>query len=240
MTDCGSGDGSGDCDNTVGSGLQSGSGFDENGRGLDGSGRGLQSGSGFDESGSGQREGSGSPPSPELEGVVAVVWKNNGGGSGGWLEGTAGQSDRLDTLLDDEDMAYGQALRRRRKNYRRDLKTWSVFNMNFFMSNLNLFLGYNTSFFFFFTVKLLILYHFGTKHFYTLTAFLTACFRNELTIIVFNPYLTGSLPYRYPEKAVIYLIYHLPSTPPSLPPSLPSSLSQSLATQPTLISLDFN
>ena len=52
-----------------------------------------------------------------MEGLVP---RNQLGGSGGWLEGTTGQSDKLDTLFDDEDMAYGQALRRKRK--RREMK----------------------------------------------------------------------------------------------------------------------
>jgi hypothetical protein len=59
-------------------------------------------------------EGSGSPE-PEVGGLVN---KNEVGGSGGWIEGTAGQSDKLDTFLDDEDMAYGQATSRMRRRKR--------------------------------------------------------------------------------------------------------------------------
>ena len=59
-------------------------------------------------------EGSG-PPEPEVGGPVK---KSEAGGSGWWMEETAGQSDKLDTLLDDEDMAYGQAISRRRRRKR--------------------------------------------------------------------------------------------------------------------------
>ena len=36
-------------------------------------------------------------------------------GEGGKVEMTAGQSDEMETLLDDEDMAYGQGQRARRR-----------------------------------------------------------------------------------------------------------------------------